>query len=327
MNKILNVGIIVLFVTMLMCGCSNSNNKDTLPSANSLDSFTHDITSAPDVFSEDALTIYYNASNEIVKSFITAFTDNLEYIESGRTETDVTYTFKYPNLKVLTDSFLNSEGFYADYKKMKSAKRTDEEIKNYVIGSLIALINQGKYEYGTIELKTDLYNSKFSSNVELVNEIKSCILSLNNLTAVEDEKELEAFDASILNTAKSAFVYTKGKNRILISNINFIYGDDAIAKLKELSDVNDIACSDKIVFIEYDATNLSKKKTIVSSCFTGITIDGELLENDCTIVGLLDETPIKANNTVRMSDVVILGEDDLICWYANDIKGSVIVQE
>ena len=314
------------FTLISLAGCGE---KVVYPSQSKLNLFISNHAEVTDLFIDDALSIYYKASSNDVKELLDVYIGNIQILNIEENESDLVYYLSVADVEKLTNDFLSTEGFNNDYKKMINAGKELSDVRDYVALSIASLIKQGSDERKEVLLKCSKSDTTFNSNVEIVNVVKSAMMLLNELT-LEDEKLKEEdvnFDLMSFSTTKNAFVYSDGTARILIDNLELIYNEEAISELKKLSPVNNVSCNDKLVLIKFSAKNLSNKDTVVRSLFKGITADGRLLKNNFGLVGLLDESPLAAKKKVNMSAVVVMGEDDYLCWYSSDISGNVRIIE
>ena len=325
-KRITFIILVCLMITIIGCG-----KEDSVCSENIVHEMTLEILD-PNSEScvENMIPIYYNNLDDRGKQRLAGLLKSSS-VKSIVKKTEDTFdvVLIVPDVEKTIKGISKDEGFLVDKNTCELTNGDLEEVYSKYLNSYLEQNKCAtKEETITLEVQTNddgwviksdsPFISYFKYNTEL--ELKSL---LDDSDDEGDSSSVNTTEECTPNTlssvsANGVFIISQDNHRYLIDNVSIKKGADGVNAIKQLSDLNkDYGCNEVFLYIEYTATNISSTEGKLNNGFVGVSKDGNLLQLDKSVGGLVTTEVIPSGDTKKLSTCVVLRNNDVLLWYDN----------
>lgn len=309
-------GIVALVVALCISGCANASEEVSITSESVMSSVVEEGSSTSMVIS--ALE---GARCDAALGFVRASKLSLD-VESTKEACTVNAKLETPSVLAVQKRLCTSDTFKQEYAVTK-----DQEgcMYGYATNAILELRDD---DFDTVELSVT-GNTSDSAEQQLVTAVDNAMqkaLSGFLLT------ELYSGDGTVLpqeplpSNNLQDFVAVFGKNKILVSNVQVVVGEEAKSKLVALSEANSniqVGSEDELVYVYYRVTNLSKKTIEIENMFHLGDEQYHLFSNSgFHVEGLTPVTKVKYGETADFATALVGAKNSSLYFYDASLKGA-----
>ena len=275
-----------------------------------------------DVLEEELAPYSINYRNLLNKIY-----SDLSYNVISSDKYEVTLNFIYWDYDdVYATVTQDVSGFVADLHNLQDLGMSQAELDNYVYDYLNLLILQSNKKARSIVCELTQIKQEpfiFATNepivAQLIKDLNQLVYDLEEFAFSYEETTIATstdakMDAQEINVGEYRIINYEGVPISLVVK-NIWRGEDAKAKLLDLSANNESLLSDNLVVLEYEIYNFSDELiTFRSKFYNADLASGDLFDDDLKFIGINDVCNIEPCTSIIVSDVVVFTHDDLV-WY------------
>lgn len=344
MNKMKQVLILILCISLVCCACNKKEDKGCT---------VDDVSSAVTLYlkqdysmcTESLLATDYNNLNESSKAEVAQFLKFCSVTDVKETSGNVySVTVKHPSIDKTLARATKDTGFVSDYNNAVLSNASNEDkailIQQYLKSALGNNADDFVEDTVSVEMQeNDEMNYLIKSDLTLYQLIKTVIecdlvgsvdslLSQETVNASETVQESKSDVA--LKTVKSdkCFMFEQNNARLLVEKMSIQQDDEALQSMRQLSDINkNLSTNEKAYFIRYSVKNLSTSEVQVTDCFKMVASNGEILSTDgAHVSGVSSVANIPAGEEAELTSFLVGPSDASIVWYEDGIIGCYTIE-
>ena len=286
----------ILLCAAMLVGCGNANAEVEVwdPLAEFLNG-----EEASKVFVEDTYTGLLQGKSESAKKLAEEYVRRIEETGSEEVGEEMVYSCTAPDISNAVQEIVNSKAYKTEIEK-RNLTDTLDGLSDYVYETITYEIASYPKAYLKV---TGEVNGKMKSADALIAPLTQALAAEIPWSVTKEREEPEAVAGD--------FVVDVGDARILISEVEVKWGEEADSALKELSVQNEGMGA----YITFKATNLGGEDVVLDAGFVGVSDNGECVYADREFFGLNDVAEVKVGSSVKMSCYAAAQDNGKLAWY------------